>query len=257
MERLLLTATRRAHTGTRPVRRMRQDGWIPAVVYGKATEPIAVAVRRQEFAHLLRAGVSEHGLITLRLDSGPSETNQMTQAKTQAAGAGRWEKPVLIKHVEHDPVDSGVLHIDFQAIALTEQIRIKIPVVLNGTPLGVKQDGGVLEHFLREIEVECLPTEIPKQLEYDVSAMKIGDTVHVRELAVPSGAKVVTDAEGAVASVLAPKEEKIAAPAEAVAEPEVIREKKPEAEEAAAEKAPEEKAQEKPEKPEKEKKEKG
>ena len=138
---------------------------------------------------------------------------------------------MLIKRVERDPVKGDAVHIDFHAIALTEQIRIKIPLVLNGTPVGVKQDGGLLEHFLREVEVECLPTQIPKQVEHDISAMRIGDTLHVRDLSAPPGARLTSDPEGVVASVLVPKVEKVEeAAAEAVTEPEVIREKKPDAE---------------------------
>jgi large subunit ribosomal protein L25 len=131
--------------------------------------------------------------------------------------------------MQRDGVTGEVLHIDFHAIALTEQVRVKIPIVLNGEPLGVKQDGGVLEHFLREVEVECLPTQIPKQVEFDISPMAVGQTVHVKDLTPPAGSKFTTDLDAPVASVLAPK---IETPAEAVpeaaAEPEVIREKKPE-----------------------------
>jgi len=139
------------------------------------------------------------------------------------------EKPVLLKRVEQDPVSGQIVHLEFHAIVLTEQIRVKVPLVLNGTPVGVKQDNGVLEHFLREIEVACLPTSIPKELAHDVSQMKIGDTLHVHDLQAPAGAKIVTDPNAAIASVLMPREEKVEeVAAEAVTEPEVIREKKPE-----------------------------
>jgi len=143
--------------------------------------------------------------------------------------------------VQHDPVDGTVTHIDFHAILLTEQIRIKVPLVLKGDPVGVKQESGVLEQFLREIEVECLPTAIPERVEHEVSAMAIGDTVHIRDLVIPAGVKITADPEGVVASVLTPKVEKpeeVTAEA-AVTEPEVIREKKPEAEESSATEKPE------------------
>ena len=211
-KRLELTAKPRPTTGTRSQRRLRHDGLVPGVVYGKKLEATSVAVDRRALVKLLHARGGEHGLVTLKL-----------QAEKP------WEKPVLIKHLQHHPVDGSVLHIDFHAIALTEQIRVKVPVVLDGQPAGVKQDGGILEHFLREIEVECLPTEIPKQFPYDVNAMKIGEAIHVKDLAAPAGVRVVTDADSVVASVLAPKEEKPEEVAEAITEPEVIREKKPEA----------------------------
>ena len=224
-----LAATVRTITGTRAVQRLRREGLIPGVVYGKSTTPISVAVNRLELVKFLRARRGgEHALVTLAVEQ---------------AGARR-EHPVIIHDVHHDPVVGGVTHIDFHAIVLTEQIRIKVPLVLTGEPIGVKQNAGVLERFLREIEVECLPTAIPAQVEHDVAPLKIGDTVHVRDLAVPAGARITSDPDAVVASVLVPKVDKPeeAAAEAAVTEPEVIREKKPDAEEGAApgaeEKAP-------------------
>jgi large subunit ribosomal protein L25 len=209
---------------------------IPAVLYGKQTAPVSLLVDRLEFTKFLRARHGEHGVLTL----------QVEQDSTPL------EKPVLLKRLQHDPLHGEVTHIDFHAVVLTEQIRVKVPVVLKGDAVGVKQDRGVLEHFLREVEVECLPTHIPNQIEHEISQMKIGDAIHVKDLAVPSGARLLSDPEGVIASVLTPKEAKAEeVPAEAVTEPEVIREKKPDAEgeEAAAEKpAKEEKTPEKGEK---------
>jgi len=235
-QRLTLTAKTRTVQGTRAARRMRRGGFIPAVVYGKAVDPTPLVVNRRDLMKLLHAQAAEHSLVTLRVEVDP------------ASGGEPWQKPVLIKHVEHDPVYGEIVHVDLHAIALTEQIRIKIPIVLTGEPVGVKQDGGILEHFLREVEVECLPTEIPKQAEHDVSRLLIGETIHVRDLAAPPGARFTTDVEAVIASVIAPKEEKLEEVTEAITEPEVIREKKPEAEE---EKLPEEKGEKKEKKEEK------
>jgi large subunit ribosomal protein L25 len=205
----ILTVRRRSILGSRPVDRLRSEGIIPGVVYGRGVSPIAVAVEHQALTQVLHARAGEHALLTLRIeDTKP------------------WEKPVLIKDIQHDAVSGRVLHVDFQAIALTERIRVKIPVILQGEPVGVKQDGGVLEHFLREIEVECLPTDIPEGVTFDISAMKIGDTVHVRDLTASRQAKILHDPDGAIASVQAPKEEKAEEAAAAVTEPEVLREKK-------------------------------
>lgn len=203
--------------GTRPSRRMRLDGLVPGIVYGKATPPMAVCINRRELIKFLHARGGEHNLLTLCVEGN---------------GAGKpWEKPVLIKAVQHNPVDGEIRHIDFHAIVLTEHIRVKVPIVLTGEPIGVKQDRGIVEHFLRELEVECLPTQIPKQVDYAIEHLKIGDAIHVKDLPLPAGVKLMTDLESGVASVVAPKEEK---PEEAgaaeVTEPEVIREKKPEAE---------------------------
>ena len=209
-----LTIKTRAEHGTRPVRRLRQQGAVPGIVYGRDMEPLPVSVNQRELVRLLHSKKGEHALVTLRLEDGKP-----------------WEKPALVHAIQHDPVSGHVVHVDFHAILLTEQVKVKVPVVLKGEPVGVKQEGGILEHFLREVEVECLPTEIPTGVEFDLSALKIGDTVHVRELVPPKGAKILSDSEGVIASVQKPKEEKPAEEAAApAAEPEVLREKKPEAE---------------------------
>lgn len=220
-----LRVKRRHVVGTRPVRRLRRDGLIPGVVYGKAMEPLAVTVNQREFGKVLHSKMGEHALVTLRLEDSRS-----------------WEKPALVKAIQHDPVDGRVVHVDFHAVLLTERMKIKVPVLLKGEPVGVKQEGGILEHFLREVEVECLPTEIPAHVEFDVSRLKIGETVHVGDLAPPKRAAITGDPAGVIASVQAPKEEKPEEAAAAVTEPEVIREKKEEGEAAPAEEAKGEKA---------------
>lgn len=221
-----LTIQRRTVTGKRRIERLRGEGIVPGVVYGRNLEPVEIAINRRELVRLLHSKAGEHALVTLRLD-----------------GEKAWEKPALIKAVQHHPVDGHVVHVDFHAILLTEKLRVRVPVVLKGEAVGVKQDGGLMEHFLREVEVECLPTEIPAEIEYDVSALKIGDTVHVRDLAVAGNAKITSDAEGVIASVQVPKVEKVEEEAAAATEPEVIREKKEEAEGAAAEEGKGEKAE--------------
>jgi large subunit ribosomal protein L25 len=162
---------------------------------------------------VLHSKAGEHALVQLRLQDQAS-----------------WQKPVLVKAVQHHPVSGHVLHVDFHTIVLTERLKVKVPLLLKGEAVGVKQEGGVLEQFLREIEIECLPTEIPASVDFDISALKIGDTVHVKDVAAPANARITTDPEGAVASVQKPKEEKPEEEAAAVTEPEVLREKKEEAE---------------------------
>ena len=219
-----LTVQKRAEQGKRPIRRMRGQGLVPAIVYGRDMKPLPVSVNQRELVRLLHSKSGEHALVTLKLDDLPAGQ----------AGGKSWEKPALIHAVQHDPVDGRVLHVDFHAILLTERIKVKVPVVLKGEPAGVKQEGGVMEHFLRELEVECLPTEIPTGVEHDVSALKIGDTVHVRDLTPPKNCKILSDPDGVIASVQAPKVEKPEEEAAGPAEPEVLREKKPEEEGAEA-----------------------
>ncbi len=222
-----LTVKKREAMGSRSVRRLRREGLVPGVVYGRGVEPLSVAVEQRQLRQVLHSKTGEHSLVTLRM-----------------GGTDSWQRPALVQAVQHDPLDGHILHVDFHAIRLTERLRVKVPVVLNGEPVGVKQDGGILEQFLREVEVECLPAEIPAAVECDISALKIGETVHVRDLASPTHARIVSDAAGVIASVQQPKAEKPEeAEAAAPAEPEVIREKKEEpaaaAEEAKGEKAPE------------------
>lgn len=212
-ERQALTVKRREAVGSRPVTRLRNsEAVIPGIVYGGSQKPIAVTVDAKTFQRILHSKAGEHALLTLKLDGEP------------------WEKPVLIKDTQHDALDGHVLHVDFHAIDLKQEIKVKIPVVLKGEPVGVKQEGGILEHFMREVEVSCLPTEIPAGVEYDVSAMSIGTTIHVKDLVAPANAKILSDPEGAIASVQQPKVEKPEEEAPAITEPEVLREKKPEAE---------------------------
>jgi len=214
-----LTVRRRDGLGSRRSRRLRHQGVVPGIVYGNDAEPLPVSIDARELIKLLHAKAGEHALITLRLADG-----------------GAWEKPALVHAIQHHPVDGHILHVDFHAIVLTERLRVRVPVVLKGEPVGVKQDGGILEHFLRDVEVECLPTDIPAHVEFDVSPLKIGDKIHVRDLTPPKNAKITSEPDGVIASVQTPKVEKPEeAAAAAVTEPEVIREKKEEAEAAAEE----------------------
>ena len=209
--KLTLTIQKRSDSGRREATRLRNKGLIPGIIYGKKTEPLSVMVQNKELSKLLRSTSGEHGLLSLKIEGESAD------------------RPALVKTLQHDPVSGHILHVDFHAIALTDKIRVPVRVDLKGEPVGVKQDGGILEHFLREVEVECLPTEIPGHLEYDISAMIIGSTIHVRDLAVPPNVKIITDSEGAIASVQKQKEEKVEEAA-ALTEPEVIREKKEEEE---------------------------
>ncbi len=215
-----LTVQSRAMTGTRPMRRLRAQGVIPGVVYGKdMKKSLNVSVNQRELLKLLHTKAGEHAVITLRVDEGKV-----------------LNKPAMVHVVQHDPVDGRVVHVDFHTILLTERLKVKVAVNLKGEPVGVKEEGGILEHFMREVEVECLPTEIPDQIEFDVSELKVGDTIHVRDLPRPKNATIISEPEAAVASVQTPKVEK-GEPTEeaAAAEPEVITEKKEEDEGAAEE----------------------
>ena len=235
MEQVKLEAKARKETGKEVVKREREKGIIPAVVYRKGEKTTPLFLNRKAMEKALHTSAGENALINLKI-----EGDEKAKPRT-----------CIIKEIQHDPLSGNILHVDFNEISLTEAIKVEVPLVSKGESAGVKQDGGVLEHLLWEIQVECLPTDIPQKLEVDVSNLKIGDALFVRDIAVPKGVKILNDPEVRIFAVEKPveiKPEELAAAAEtAPTEPEVLKQKKPE--EIAAEEA------EKAEKKEKEKKE--
>jgi large subunit ribosomal protein L25 len=220
-----LAATRRETIGKNEARRTRRSGLVPAVLYGATSDgaakdatPIAVNPRA-----LLRILHSESGANTL--------------ISLQLAGAG--DTRVLVKEYQLDPLTHEVLHADFYRVAMDRVIQVTIPVVVKGEPKGVKQQGGVLEFIRREIEIECLPGDIPENVEVNVDELMMNQGIRVRELAVNPKWKPISDPDMMLVHVIMPKAEEAPAPAEAAAaapvapaEPEVIKKgKKEEAEE--------------------------
>lgn len=215
MREIMLKAKARDKFGKEHVKKLRRKGVIPAVVYGAEISPLPLEVEAKSFHALLRSGLGENVIITLNIDDPKNG-----------------DKKVLIREIQRDPVWGNILHIDFQQISLTKKLTINVPVHLVGAPLGVQQDGGILQHVLRELEVECLPTDIPEKIEVDVSNLKIGDSIHVGDIKL-EGAELLSDPQGSIVSVVPPtifKEPEVA-PAAAAEEPEVITEKKEEEEE--------------------------
>ncbi|MGE5307558.1 MAG: 50S ribosomal protein L25 [Deltaproteobacteria bacterium] len=216
-EKILLEAEAREEKGKTKVKELRVAGFIPAVIYGEGKPSVALKVSRHAFLQLMHQKRLENAIITLKVKG--------------AKGDGH---PCMIKEMQHEPVKGDIMHIDFNEISLTKAIKVNVPVVTKGEAVGVKSEGGSLEHILWEIEIECLPTDIPKNIEVDVSALKIGDSIHVKDIAFPANLKVLSDLEASVVTVSAPMKEEVA-PLEgeegaAAPEVEVIKEKKPEAE---------------------------
>ena len=215
-----LGGTRRENLGKGGARKARAAGHIPAVLYGHGQEPVPVSIQAREFDLALRSHKGGNPIVNL------------------AVGGG--EYTALIRAVQYDPLSHDILHLDFQHISLTETIEVKVAVHLTGLPVGVKDGGGILETILREIEVRCLPTAIPPAIEVDVSHLNIGDSVHVREVAVPD-VTILNDGAETIATVVPPTVMEEKAPEAVVAEgapaePEVITKgKKEEGEEAAGE----------------------
>jgi len=213
MEEIILEIQPREELGKNKVKDLRGKGFIPAVIYaeGKKSSPIKVSHRQ------LWQLIHQHRLESIVINL------KMQDAQKQKGRA------CLIKEIQYDPVKGDIIHVDFNEISLTKVIKVNVPVVAEGEPIGVKQEGGSLEHILWEIEVECLPTDIPRDIEVDVSLLKIGDAVHIKDITFPSNIKVLNSLEAIVFSVTAPIKEEVVAPAvegEEKQEPEVIKEKK-------------------------------
>ncbi len=215
MEEIILEAQKRIDTGTGRVNRLRKSSVLPAVVYGEGQGPLNLQLSAKEFAGLVAKHKGGSFMIKLRIKD----------------GAKHADKAVLIKEIQHHPVKDNVIHVDFNEISLTKHIRVKVPVSAKGEAIGVKRDAGVLDHVIWELEIECLPASIPEIIEVDVSNLAIGQSIHVKDVVVPAGVKVLNDPDAAVLAVVAPAKEEAALPAEALegqakAEPEVIKEKK-------------------------------
>jgi large subunit ribosomal protein L25 len=204
-----LSGTRRGDVGKGGARKARAAGRIPGVLYGHGQEPVALSVSAREFELAVRKQ-GGNPIIGLALEGG--------------------EHTALIRGVQYDPLTHDILHLDFLRISLTEAIEIEVPIRLVGLPVGVKDGGGILEPIVRELKVRCLPTAIPQAIEVDVTALAIGDSVHVRDIAVPE-ATVLTDADVTLATVVPPTVQVEEKPAEEAAaavagaeptEPEVI-----------------------------------
>ncbi|HXZ29218.1 MAG TPA: 50S ribosomal protein L25 [Terriglobales bacterium] len=223
--------------GKNVARRLRRSGRVPAVLYGAKKDSVAVSLDPKQVARILHSESGHNTIFDLQV--GPERTKAM------------------IVDWQLEPVKGGLLHVDLKRIAMDERIKVKVPIHLKGEAAGVKTQGGVLEQLLREVEVECLPSDIPGHIEVDVTELVFGKVVRVSELPRSEKIKFLTDAHYPVAHVISIKEEEVAAPVEAgveaaPAEPEVIKKGKQEVgEEGAAEAeaaAPAEKKAEKPEK---------
>lgn len=213
MEEIILEAQPRKESGRAKSKDLRGAGFIPAVVYGEGNASQAIKVSRSQLLKLLHQHGLENVVISLSI-------KDQKEAKN---------RPCLIKEIQHDPVLDEIIHIDFHEISLTRAIKINVPVAAKGEPVGVKMEGGSLEHILWEVEVECLPTSIPKEIEVEVSQLKMGEAIQVKDLPVPSGVKILTPLEAVVMSVVQPMKEAVPAAAvegEVAQEPEVIKEKK-------------------------------
>jgi large subunit ribosomal protein L25 len=208
-----LSATARTETGKGVARKLRFAGQIPGIIYGHARQPQALTINARDFEKLLEHISAENTVIELAVDGRPSRT--------------------LIREIQRHPFRRQYLHVDFQELVAGEQVTVRIPLVLIGTAVGVRLEGGVLDQPLRDLEIEVDPANMPNRIEVDVTNLNIGESIHVRDLTLPTGVTPLTDIDAAIVVCAAPRaviEAATVAPAEgaeAPAEPEVIRAKKP------------------------------
>ena len=223
MEKVILKADARETSGKSKAKDLRKKGVIPAVVYKGGKDAIKLQLAVRDLEQVIHTKAGENVIVTLKISGSD------VKAK---------DKTVLIKEIQREPIKNRILHVDFNEISLTEALKVNVPLSAHGEAVGVKIDGGTLEHVMWELQVECLPTDIPEKIEVEVSALKIGDAVYVKDIKVPEGVKVLNDPELIAMIVKPPKIEvpKEEAAAEGTTEPELIRKKK-EAEEEGEEKA--------------------
>ena len=211
-KQLKLSAQTRSVVGRSAVNKIKAQGLVPAVIYGGQDAPQNLTLNKREISNLLSHATSEHLLVDLEIEDGAKKSSRLA----------------LIQEVQHHPLRRDVLHVDFHAVRADEKLHAEISVEPFGEPAGVKNFGGILEIALHSLEVECLPKDLPELIRIDVSALNVGEAIHVKDIALPAGVTVRADGDLTVVRVAAPKVEvePVVAAAAAASGPEVIKEKK-------------------------------
>jgi len=220
MERITIHAEKREEKGKGAARSLRRQAMIPAILYrGGGSLPIKLP--KKEITQFINTTSGQQIMVNLQFADGES-------------------KLALMKEYQVDPTQRELLHADFFEISLTEKVKISVQISTTGEPVGVKRDGGLLQHVLREIEIECLPDKIPGKMKIDISGLEIGQALHVSDLSLGEGIKVLSDLDEVIVNIIAPLVEQEAAPVEEAvpetAEPEIVKKGKKEEEGEAAEK---------------------
>ncbi len=201
-----LTANVRAETGKGAARKIRQAGDIPAVIYGHNREPQSLVLNARDTEKLVRSIPVSSTAIELTVDG--------TTVRT------------LIREIQRHPFKRTILHIDFQELVAGETVVVRCPIVYIGTPEGVRLDGGILDQIMHELQIQVDPSNIPNHIDVDITSLKVGKSLHVSDLTVPAGIKIVDDPTTTVCIVQQSKQA-ADAPADGAAEPELIRKAKP------------------------------
>ena len=203
-----LDATLRSESGKGASRKIRMAGSIPGVIYGHGRQPQSLTVNARETERLLTQIAAGSTVIELNLNN--------TVART------------LIREIQRHPFKRNILHIDFQELVAGETVEVRCPIVYVGTADGVRNEGGILDQIMHELLIEVDPSSIPNHIDVDISALKVGQSLHVSDLKVPAGIKIADEGTLTVCVVQQPKQAQEPVADAAAAEPEVLRQKKAE-----------------------------
>lgn len=191
MELISLNATLRSSIGNGPARTLRRGGSIPAVLYGPKTEPVLLAVEIRDLENALKKGNIGQSLFSLNIDGGSGSN-----------------KTVMIKELQLHPSTSRFIHADFYELPLDRKTTVSIPVVAEGTAKGV-EEGGILQIIRRELDIYCLPTQIPESITLDITDLEIGDSIHVEDIQLGEEVEILADVNFTVITVSSPKMEEL------------------------------------------------
>lgn len=200
METIELKTTIRNTFGNSPARTLRRQGRIPAVLYGPGKEPVSLSIDKNELEKILKTRQISHLLLNLIIQNGKES-----------------KRTAMIKEFQKHPVTQAFVHIDFYEISMDRKIRVNVPVLTTGKAVGV-EEGGILQIIRRELEVLCMPGEIPAAFEVDISNLEIGDSIHVEDIPRAEGVEIPADVNFTVITILSPKKEAEAEEEEEAAE---------------------------------------
>lgn len=189
MELTDLKATIRKSVGNGPARALRREGIMPAVLYGPKTEPLALSVATADVEQAVKKSRGGQVLVNLAIADGPQGS-----------------RTVMIKELQRRPVSGNYLHVDFYEIDMNRKIKVKVPVTTTGSAVGIER-GGLLQLIRHELEIFCLPLQIPEVIELDISDLDIGESIHVEEIPVAPGIEIPSEVNFTVATILSPKVE--------------------------------------------------
>jgi large subunit ribosomal protein L25 len=214
-----LKATVRSGIGRTETKKVRSASRIPAIVYGSHIEPMPIQFEQKDIENMFQHARSDNLLVDLTLDENGKSSNRLA----------------FLQEIQRHPVTDQVLHLDFHEVRSDEKLHARVVVIAKGEAEGVRTGGGILAQVLRELEIECLPKDLPERIEVDVSALQIGANIHVSDIKPPNGVTILNRPELSVFSVAAMKEEVVApTAAPGAAEPELVKKKGEEGEAAAA-----------------------